>query len=188
VKHKLAKLASGLLVTLAAMLFVPRFAVAAPSEYQVKAVFLFNFARFVEWPADAFASASTPFAVCILGRDPFGKDLDDVIKGETVNGRPLVVRRLQSTADATDCHILFISQSEDRRLGEVLSSVDRRSTLTVSDLPGAAQRGVMIRLVTERGRIRLRVNVETARAADLTISSNLLRSAEIVTSGNGGTG
>jgi hypothetical protein len=91
-----------------------------------------------------------------------------------------VVRRVQSAADASDCQILFIHQSEDKRLDEVLSALDHRSTLTVSDLPGAAQRGVMIRLVTEAGKIRLRINVESARAADLTISSNLLRSAEIV--------
>jgi hypothetical protein len=174
-------------VALAAALLLPRVAAAAPSEYQVKAVFLFNFSRFVEWPATAFPSANAPFVMCILGNDPFGDELDEVVKGEIVNGRPLVVRRLQSAEGVTECHMLFVHQSEERRLGEALSRIDHRSTLTVSDLPGAAQRGVMIRLVTEQGRIRMRVNVESARAADLTISSNLLRSAEIVKSGSGGT-
>jgi len=153
---------------------------AAPSEYQVKAVFLFNFSRFVEWPASAFAGPDAPFVVGVFGHDPFGADLDEVVKGETVNGRPLVVRRVNSTADAAACQILFISQTEDQRLGAVLSALDRHSTLTVSDLPGAAQRGVMIRLVTEGGRVRMRVDLESARAAALVISSNLLRSAEIV--------
>jgi hypothetical protein len=163
-----------------AMLLVPHLAAAAPSEYQVKAVFLFNFSRFVEWPAAAFANASAPLEMCIFGHDPFGADLDEVVKGEVVNGRPLVIRRIQEPAQTAECHILFIHKSEDRRLGEALSALDARSTLTVSDIPGPAQRGVMIRLVTEQGRIRLRINVESARAANLTISSNLLRSAEIV--------
>jgi hypothetical protein len=163
-----------------AALLMPQLAAAAPSEYQVKAVFLFNFSRFVEWPAAAFPNASAPLVLCIFGHDPFGADLDEVVKGEVVNGRSLVIRRLQEAAETSECHILFIHKSEDRRLAEALSAVDHRSTLTVSDLPGAAQRGVMIRLVTEQGRIRLRINVESARAVDLTISSNLLRSAEIV--------
>jgi hypothetical protein len=87
---------------------------------------------------------------------------------------------VQNATDAAACHILFIHQSESRRLDEVLSALDRRGTLTVSDLPGAAQRGVMIRLVTERGRVRMRINADSAREADLVISSNLLRAAEIV--------
>jgi len=168
-----------------ALMAAPALAAAAPGEYQVKAVFLFNFSRFVEWPASAFADPNAPFVVGVFGHDPFGADLDEVVKGETVNGHPLVVRRVQSAADAAGCQILFIHQSEDGRLDEVLSSLDHRSTLTVSDLPGAAQRGVMIRLVTEKGRIRLRIDVESARAAELKISSNLLRSAEIVTAASG---
>jgi len=161
-------------------LAAPALALAAPSEYQVKAVFLFNFSRFVEWPAAAFASAESPFVVGVFGHDPFGAELDEVVKGETVNGRPLVVRRVGSAVEAAQCQILFIHQSEDKRLAEVLSALDRHSTLTVSDLPGAAQRGVMIRLVTEGGRVRMRINVDSARAAELVISSNLLRAAEIV--------
>jgi hypothetical protein len=153
---------------------------AAPNEYQVKAVFLFNFSRFVEWPASAFSGPDAPFVVGVFGQDPFGGDLDEVVKGETVNGRPLVVRRVRSIADAASCQILFIPQSEGQRLGELLSTLDRHSTLTVSDLPGPTQRGVMIRLVTEGGRVRMRVDLESARAAELVISSNLLRSAEIV--------
>jgi hypothetical protein len=171
---------------LGALLLLPAFGAAAPGEYQVKAVFLFNFSRFVEWPASAFPSASAPFVVGVFGHDPFGADLDEVVKGESVNGRPLVVRRVTSAAEAAACQILFIHQSEDKRLDEVLSALDHRSTLTVTDLPGAAQRGVMIRLVTESGRVRLRINVESARAADLTISSNRLRSAEIVAADSGG--
>jgi hypothetical protein len=171
------------MLSLAALLVMPGYGAAAPSEYQVKAVFLFNFSRFIEWPDSAFADAQAPFVVGVFGHDPFGPDLDAVVKGETVNGRPLVVRRVRNAADAANCQILFIHRSENRRLDEVVAALARRHTLTVSDLPGTAQRGVMIRLVTEQGRVRMRINVESARAADLTINSNLLRSAEIVPGG-----
>lgn len=172
----------------ASLLCVPAHAAPKANEYQVKAVFLFNFSRFVEWPASAFPSAEAPFVVGVFGHDPFGADLDEVVKGETVNGRPIIVKRVKSVADAAACQIVFIHQSEERRLGELLSALGHRSTLTVSDLPGTAQRGVMIRLVTERGRVRMRVNVESAKAAELTISSNLLRAAEIVTQTTAGGG
>jgi hypothetical protein len=168
------------------VLVAPGFGASAPSEYQVKAVFLFNFSRFVEWPASAFPSVDAPFVLGVFGADPFGTDLDEVIKGEAVNGRPLVVRRVQTPAEAAGCQILFIPRSEDRHLRDVLSAVDRHSTLTVSDVPGTAQRGVMIRLVTEQGRVRMRINVDSARDADLTISSNLLRAAQIVKNDKGG--
>lgn len=153
---------------------------AAPGEYQVKAVFLFNFSHFVEWPPSAFASAEAPFVIGVFGHDPFGGQLDEVTRGETVNGRPLVIRRVRNAGEAAACQILFMHHSEAARLDNVLAALSHRSTLTVSDLDEAAQRGVMIALATENNRIRLRVNVDSARAAQLTISSKLLRSAEIV--------
>jgi len=171
---------------MAVALFAPAGGWAAPSEYQVKAVFLYNFSRFVEWPASAFAGPDAPFVVGVFGHDPFGADLDEIVRGETAAGRPLIVRRVRTAAEAAACQILFIHQSEDKHIAEVVDALDHRSTLTVSDVDGTSQQGVMIRLVTEKGRVRLRVNVESARAAQLTISSNLLRSAEIVSTGGGG--
>jgi hypothetical protein len=171
---------------LALLLLAPAGGWAAPSEYQVKAVFLYNFSRFVEWPASAFSGPDAPFIVGVFGHDPFGADLDEIVRGETAAGRPLIVRRVETAEEAAACQILFIHQSEDKRISEVINALDHHSTLTVSDVDGAAQRGVMIRLVTEKGRVRLRVDVESARAAQLTISSNLLRSAEIVSAANGG--
>jgi hypothetical protein len=144
---------------------------------------LFNFSHFVEWPPSAFASPDAPFVIGVFGYDPFGTQLDEVARGETVNGRPLVVRRVRNAAEAADCQILFMHHSEAARLDDVLAALSHRSTLTVSDLDEAGQRGVMIALATENNRIRLRVNVDSARAAHLTISSKLLRSAEIVGSG-----
>lgn len=172
---------------LAALLAAPARA-AAPTEYQVKAVFLYNFSRFVEWPDGAFADAKSPFVVGVFGFDPFGADLDEAVRGESVRGHPLVVRRVRNAAEAAQCQILFIHHSEGERLDEVLGVLEKRSTLTVSDIDGAAQRGVMIRLVTQDGRIRMRINVDSARAAQLTISSNLLRSAQIVDSAARGGG
>lgn len=164
----------------AALLLLPVQAIPAPSEYQVKAVFLFNFARFVDWPALTFVSERAPFTLCVYGPDPFGADLDTVVRGEAVGGRPIEVRRLGDTREFRDCQILYIARDSDRELEQIVAALDNRSTLTVSDADGAARRGVMIRMMTVGGKIRLRVNVEAARAAHLTISSNLLRSAEIV--------
>ena len=173
-------------LALGALLLVSTMGAAAPSEYQVKAVFLFNFSRFIEWPREAFLSANAPFVVGIFGHDPFGRELDEVVKGETVDGHPLVVKRVESAADAAACQILFIHQSEDKRLAEAVAAVASQSTLTVSDVPGTTQRGVMIRLVTQDGRIRMRIDADAARAAHLTISSNLLRSAQVVSAASDG--
>ena len=172
----LKSLAAGI----AAAMFLCGTVHAAAGEYQVKAVFLFNFSRFVEWPSSAFPAPDAPFVIGVLGHDPFGSELDAATRGETVNGRPLVVRRLRDVGEAADCQILFMHRSEAARMNEVLATLDRRSTLTVSDLEEAGQRGAMIALVTENNRIRLRVNVGSVRAAHLTISSKLLRSAEII--------
>jgi hypothetical protein len=153
---------------------------ATPGEYQVKAVFLYNFARFVEWPETAFADPKAPFVVGVFGFDPFGSDLEEAVRGETVRGHPVIVRRVRTAADAANCQILFIHRSERARLAEVLAAVDKTSTLTVSDAADESGQDVMIRFVTQNGRIRMRIDVDSARAARLTISSNLLRSAEIV--------
>jgi hypothetical protein len=160
-------------------------ALPAPSEYQVKAVFLFNFARFVEWPAMTFASADAPFSLCVYGDDPFGADLDAVVHGETISGRPMVVRRLHNPGDVSGCQVVFIAGSAERELESVVASLDNHSTLTVSDIEGAARRGAMIRMMTVNGRIRLRINIDAVRAAHLTVSSNLLRAAEIVNTASG---
>jgi hypothetical protein len=153
--------------------------VAAPTEHQVKAVFLFNFSRFVEWPASAFVSPDTPFVIGVFGEDPFGSDLDEVARGEVVNGRPLVVRHIHTTAEARDCQILFIPESESAHMDAILAALVDRNTLTVSDLDGGPH-GAMIRLVNNKQKIRLRIDVDSARAAGLTISSNLLRASEII--------
>lgn len=156
----------------------------APKEYQVKAVFLFRIAQFVEWPPSAFPEPQAPLVIGVLGQDPFGTYLDEILQGETVNNHPLAVQRYASVEEITTCHILFISRSEDDRLDRVLVGLKGRDILTVGDVERFSARGGMIRFVTERGRIRLRINLKAAEAANLKLSSKLLRPAEIVSPGN----
>lgn len=152
----------------------------APSEYQVKAIFLYNFSHFVEWPVGAFASPEAPFVIGILGDDPFQARIDEAIRGEQINGHPLVVHRFHHLEEVAGCQILFIASSEGAQLSHILVALNHSSTLIVSDLDRSAERGVMIQFVTENNRIRLRINVGSAHRAGLTLSSNLLRPAEIV--------
>jgi YfiR/HmsC-like len=156
---------------------------SASPEYQLKAVFLFNFAQFVEWPASAFPAPDTPLVIGVLGEDPFWAYLDETVRTEKVNGRPLEVQRYRGVADIGTCHILFVSRREEGRLQAVLDSLRGRSILTVSDADRFASRGGMIRFVTDRNRIRLRINLDAAKAANLTLSSKLLRPAQIVSKG-----
>jgi hypothetical protein len=155
---------------------------AAPSnEYQVKAVFLFNFAQFVEWPPAAFAGDTSPLVIGVLGEDPFGAFLDETVRDEKVGNRPMQVQRYHRVDDITTCHVLFISRSEESRLVQTLASLKGRNILIVGDSEDFIQRAGMIQLATSQGKIRLRINVNAARTANLTISSKLLRSAELVT-------
>jgi YfiR/HmsC-like len=158
---------------------------AAPTEYQVKAVFLFNFSQFVDWPAGSFPDGRAPLVIGVLGKDPFGATLDEIVRGETVNGRPLEVRRYGSAEQIDDaCHILFIERSQEERFDGVLAALKGRSVLTVGDFEGFARRGGIIRFVTVGNKIRLRVNLAAAQDAKLTISSKLLRPAQIVAPGD----
>jgi YfiR/HmsC-like len=154
--------------------------VAAAPEYQLKAVFLFQFSQFVEWPATAFAQDGAPFSVCVLGEDPFEQYLDDAVRGEQVGSRPFVVKRYQRVEQVNDCHILFITQPFKFPLESTLSALHERSILTVADSRAFADRGGIIEFVTVDNKLRLRINPNAARAADLTISSRLLSLASLV--------
>jgi hypothetical protein len=156
---------------------------AKASEAQVKAVFLFNFAQFVDWPPEAVPDSQAPLVIGILGGDPFGGFLDATVRGERRGARPFVVQRYQRVEDITRCDILFISRSGGGGDApeEILAHLKNRPILTVSDADRFAERGGMIRFVTDRSRIRLQINPEAAEAAHLTISSKLLRVAEVIT-------
>jgi len=152
-------------------------------EYQIKAVFLFNFAQFVEWPGTAFAQTNS-IVIGVLGEDPFGAYLDEAVRGEEINGHPLVVQRYRQVKDVKTCHILFINATEAHQLKQVLTALKSKNVLTVSDADNFTKQGGMIRFVTEDRKTRIRINLEAAKEADLSISSKLLRLADIVTNKN----
>ncbi len=149
-------------------------------EYKIKAVFLFNFAEFVEWPADSFPSGSSPLVIGIVGDDPFGSYLDEAVKGETINNRTIVIQRYGSAEEVSACQILFVSRSKSDRVDGVLDRLRGRPILTVSDMDNFTQHGGMIWFVMENNKVRLRINVRAIKGANLTISSKLLRPAEVV--------
>jgi YfiR/HmsC-like len=150
----------------------------ASPEYQLKAVFLFNFAQFVDWPAKAFPEPQPSLIIGVLGDDPFGSYLDETVRGEKANNRPLLVQRYRRVGDIKTCHVLFISRSESDRLEQILTGLKGRNILTVGDLEDFALHGGMIQLLTEKNKIRMRINLGAVKAANLTISSKLLRVAE----------
>ena len=145
----------------------------------VKAAFLFNFARFTDWPAHAFQVPVTPVRFCVLGRDPFGAALD-AIAAKAIRGRSIAVSRLGSAQEAARCHVLFISESEKRRLAEILASVRDLPVLTVADMAAFARSGGIINLKTVQNKIRFEVNLAAARRAGLRLSSRFLSLATIV--------
>ncbi len=148
-------------------------------EYLIKAAFLYKFAKFVDWPAKAFPNDRTPLTICILGKEPFGAALE-TIKDKKVRGRKLVIQRLARLEDLKQCHILFISASEEKRLPELLSTIKGKAILTVSDMKGFAHCGGIINLVTIEKKIRFEINLDAAHLAGLKISSKLLKLAKIV--------
>jgi hypothetical protein len=151
-----------------------------PSEYQVKAAYLYNFGRFVKWPPGLAAGKGDSFPVCVLGRDPFGPILDSTLAGEALEGKPVAVRRIARPQDAPDCRILFVSSTEENHLKEILAAVDQAGVLTVSDIPGFSRRGGMIQFVVEGDRVRFEINLATAESARLVLSSELLKVAAAV--------
>lgn len=153
-------------------------AAAQELEYPLKAAFLYNFVKFVEWPADAFAGERSPLTVCVYGTDPFGDTLDNVVRGESVGERGLIVQRPDALDDLRDCHVLFISRSERSRLSEVLARVQGEPVLTVGDTDGFLKAGGVINFVLEENKVRFLINPEAAGRSGLKISSKLLRLAK----------
>lgn len=148
-------------------------------EYAVKAAYLYNFAKFVEWPSGAFASADAPLSICIAGDNPFGGALD-ALSGKMVESRPVTVRHIPAATGLEKCHIVYIGRSEQGRFKAVLTKLARLPILTVGDIADFAQEGGMIGLVEAEQRIRFNINVAVTRQANLKLSSQLLKLATIV--------
>jgi len=156
----------------------------AMSEYQVKAAFLYNFTKFVSWPAAAFATTNAPFVLGIAGTDPFGKSLDEVVRNEMVENHPILVKRLRAGDDLGSCHMLFISSSEKEWVESMLAQLRRRPILIVGDTAGFAARGVTVNLLLAQGSVKMEINHKAAEQAGLEISSKMLGLATIVESGS----
>jgi hypothetical protein len=162
------------------LLFAQATAGLAPAD--VEAAYLYNFGKFVRWPADP-AAQSAPFSICTLGDDSFGETLESLIANETVSGRKIVARRLSSPAAAGDCQIVFLGQSEEPRLAKDMGVLKKKPVLTVSALPGFLDRGGMIQFLLQNKRVRFSVNLPAAEDSGLSPSSELLKVAVSVKTG-----
>jgi len=146
----------------------------AEQEYLIKAAFLYNFAKFVEWPSAVFVDKTVPLGICVIGQDRFGNALG-TLKNKTVEGRTIVARKGVKAEDIDRCHILFISTSERENLPQILKAIRGAPVLTVGDTDGFARSGVMINLVPIGSRIGFEINLSAVGATPLKISSKLLK-------------
>jgi len=152
----------------------------APTMHQVQAAFLFNFAKFVTWPDDAFQRSENALIIGVLGEDPFGAVLEETVRDKTVMGKKLAVKRFVRIQDAVKSHILFLSSSEESQLPQILKGLERATVLTVSDMEQFAERGGMVAFTVEDQKVRFNVNVDAVERAGLKMGSQLLKLAKIV--------
>jgi uncharacterized protein DUF4154 len=170
-----------MLIVVAALVWpsLPDLGGQRPLDTEVKAAYLFNFARFVRWPAPG-RPPERPFAVCVIGRDPFGPVLDTTLANERIDGRSVVARRFATADGVESCDMAYLSDSEQGRVGTILRSLGSSAVLTVSDMPGFTARGGMIQFVPAGNRIRFELNLTAAERAGLMVSSELSRVAAAV--------
>lgn len=150
-------------------------------EYAIKAAYLYQFGRYVQWPAESFADNQSPLVIGLLGPDPFGGILNEISRTKRLEGRPIVVRQFASMADYTPCHILFVNAvvtPEEKTAA--IQHTRGKPVLLVGEEPGFAERGGTINFFLEENRIRFEINTEVARQNQLKISSKLLSLAKIV--------
>jgi uncharacterized protein DUF4154 len=149
-------------------------------EYQVKARFLCNFARYVEWPTESFKTPNDPIAICILGHDPFGGALDQAVNGKQVDGRPFLVRPVSGIPPDLHCHILFVPSSEGKRFRSMAGSLEGSAILTIGEIQELPAEGGVINFRLEDGHIGFEINLDAAGRRHLRISSRLLSLAQAV--------
>lgn len=147
---------------------------AASAEYRIKAAYIFNFAKFVEWPAATFPTHDTPMTLGVLGRDPFGSDLEKILGNKTIAGRRVRIKRMEESKPVEHCHVLFISSSERKRLPQLFENLQNSSVLTIGETDQFTRLGGMINFFKQENTIRFEINVQAAQKAGLRISSKLL--------------
>ncbi len=149
-------------------------------EYRIKAAFLYNFTKFVEWPADRFVDDSTPIMLCVIGKDPFGATLEDTVTGKTVKGRHLYIRRIDNVDDLDACHVLFVGSSEPERLRQIVASSHGANVLTVGDMDDFFEFGGVISLIKRANKIQFEINLAAAKQARLKLDLKLVTLASSV--------
>ena len=164
-------------VALFLLLALPVFGDVSP-EYKVKAVLLFNFAKFVSWPAESLGGQDAPIIIGVLGDDPFGGALEDAIRGRNAGGHPIAIRRYERLEDVKGCHLLFISASEKSRQAEILSSFKTNAVLTVGDTEDFIQQGGMIKVTLVDRKPHLQIDARAAERVGLKIQAQLLELAK----------
>ena len=152
-------------------------------EYKIKAAFLFNISKFVDWPSDTFSNESAPIVIGILGEDPFG-DFLSFVEGKTIKGRRVVVKYFNISQDVMRCHVLFICQSEKNKVSNYFPELNVNGMLTIGDMERFAQNGGMINLIKLDDKIHFEINVDAAENSGLVISSKLLNLARIIKNPN----
>jgi len=150
------------------------------TEYQVKAAFLYNFAKFVDWPASAFNDAKQPLDICVYGRDPFGTALEDALLGKTIGERRVGLGRAMQFQDLAGCHVVFVSASAHESAADLANRLKGRAVLLVGESEGFAASGGTIQFTIEDNRVHFVINPDAADRAGLKISSKLLALAKIV--------
>jgi hypothetical protein len=151
------------------------------SEYQVKALYLYYFAKFVDWPSDAFATKSSPIVIGIIGDDSFGNLVEEVTKNKTIQERPVMVRRLKWSDNLRSCHMLFVDIYERKGLVQFSDVFQSSPILTVTEMEEAFQNKGIMNLFVESGKVQFEINLAAAEKARLRISSKLLRMAKVTT-------
>lgn len=157
----------------------PLFATGNPSEYEVKAAFIYNFAKFIEWPDTPAISSDSAFVIGVIGKDPFGSVFEQTIGDKRIHGKPIVIQRFETLDQLKPVHILFISRSEESRTRLILNQLDGLPVVTVAEFDRFIDFGGLIHLYLEENRVRFAVNRAAARLKKLDISAKLLDLARI---------
>jgi hypothetical protein len=150
------------------------------TEYQVKAAYVYNFAKFVEWPAQDFPSSDAPIHICVLNNPPFERELNQIVKGKTINGRGIAIVSVKNAEESRACHILFTNASQDSQTRAILETLSHRSVLTVGETAGFVEKGGIINFIVVDDRVQFQVNHRVANEVGLRISSRLLSVAKLV--------
>ena len=150
------------------------------TEYEVKAAFLYNFARFVTWPDSTTKEANAPLVIGVFGKDPFGSTLEQTIRNKTAQNHPIIIQHYQNIEDVHTCHILFIGTTEQKELTSLLTHLQTAPILTVGEQNDFCQNGGMVNFILVNRRVRFEINPQAIERSKLTISSRLLKLAQIV--------